>query len=163
VVNEDLWAMLDPAAALPRDPMSMKIDLAGSVKLLVDLLDIDRMSQTIDAGVMPFDFQSVTINELSASGLGASATGSGEFALDMSDLTTFDGFPRPTGQATATLTGINGLLDKLISIGLLTADDAMAGRLMMGMFARVVAEDQLQSTLEINAEGHVIANGQRIQ
>lgn len=163
VVNEELWAMADPAATLPRDPVSVTIDLAGSVKLLVDLLDIEAMTQTIDAGGVPFDLQSVTINELSASGLGAAATGSGQFALDMSDLTTFDGFPRPTGQATATLTGINGLLDKLIAMGLLTADDAMAGRLAMAMFARVVGEDQLQSTLEINAEGHVIANGQRVQ
>ena len=163
VVNDELWAMVDPTATLPRNPVSLTIDLAGSVKLLVDLLDIDSMTQTIDAGGVPFDIQSVTINELSASGLGASATGSGQFSLDMSDLTTFDGFPRPTGQATATLTGINGLLDNLISAGLLTTDDAMQGRLIMGMFARVVGEDQLQSTLEINAGGQVIANGQRIR
>ena len=163
VVNEDVWALLDPTATLPRDPLSFKVDLAGSVKLLVDLLDIESMTQTITAQTVPFDFQSVTINELSASGLGASATGSGDFTLDMSDLTTFDGFPRPTGQATATMTGVNGLLDKLIGMGLLTRDDAMQGRLMMGMFARVVGEDQLQSTLEINPQGHVIANGQRIQ
>ncbi len=163
VVNEDVWALLDPTAALPRDPLSFKIDVSGTVQLLVDLLDIESMTQTITAQSVPFDFQSVTINELSASGLGASATGTGDFTLDMTDLTTFDGFPRPTGQATATMTGVNGLLDKLIAMGLLTTDDAMAGRLMMGMFARVVGTDQLQSTLEINAEGHVIANGQRIQ
>ena len=163
VVNEDVWALLDPTAALPRDPMSIKIDLAGTVKLLVDLLDIPSMTQTIEASAMPFDFQSVTINDLSASGLGASAAASGDFTLDMTDLVTFDGLPRPTGQATATMTGVNGLLDKLTGMGLLTADDAMAGRLMMGMFARVVGTDQLQSTLEINAQGHVIANGQRIQ
>ena len=162
-VNEELWAMLDPTFTLPRDPLSIKVDLAGKVTLLVDLLDIASMTQTMDAGVVPFDIQSVTIAELSASGLGASATGTGEFTLDMTDLTTFDGFPRPTGQATATMTGVNGLLDKLIAMGLLTTDDAMAGRLMMGMFARVVGEDQLQSTLEINDQGHVIANGQRIQ
>ena len=163
VVNEDVWALLDPTAALPRDPMSIKIDVTAAVKLLVDLLDIPSMTQTIEASAMPFDFQSVTINDLSASGLGASAAASGEFTLDMTDLFTFDGFPRPTGQATATMTGVNGLLDKLTGMGLLTADDAMAGRLMIGMFARVVGEDQLQSTLEINAQGHVIANGQRIQ
>jgi Uncharacterized protein conserved in bacteria (DUF2125) len=121
------------------------------------------MTRMIDAGIVPFDLQSVTINDLSASGLGASATAAGAFALDMSDMVTFDGIPRPTGQATATLTGINGLLDKLISIGLLAPADAMQGRMMMGMFARVVGTDQLQSTLEISAEGHVIANGQRIQ
>jgi hypothetical protein len=162
-LNEELWAMADPTAALPRDPMSFKIDLAGSVKLRADLLDIDSMTRMIDAGIVPFDLQSVTINDLSASGLGASATAAGAFALDMSDMVTFDGIPRPTGQATATLTGINGLLDKLISIGLLAPADAMQGRMMMGMFARVVGTDQLQSTLEISAEGHVIANGQRIQ
>ena len=37
------------------------------------------------------------------------------------------------------------------------------GRMMMGMFARSVGDDELSSKIEINDQGHVIANGQRIQ
>ena len=162
-MHDDIWAMFDAGAALPRDPISIRADIGGTVVIRNDLLDIEGMSQIIDAGGMPFDPRSVSINALSASGLGATATGSGEFTLDMSDLITFDGFPRPTGQATATITGVNGLLDNLISAGLLTTEDAMSGRLMMGMFARVAGDDQLTSTFQINDQGHVIANGQRIQ
>lgn len=162
-LNEDLWAMVDPAGTFPRDPMSLDIDLAGSVIILTDLLDINAMTSVIDAGQMPFAVQSVTINNLSANAVGAALAGSGRFTLDMTDLTTFDGFPRPEGTATATMTGVNALLDKLVAAGLMTADDAMAGRLGMGMFAEVTGEDQLRSTLEINAEGEVIANGQRIK
>jgi hypothetical protein len=36
--------------------------------------------------------------------------------------------------------------------------------MMMGLFARPGGgEDELVSTIEINEEGHVLANGQRIQ
>ena len=162
-VNEAVWALLDPGATLPRDPLSIKVDLAGKVKLLVDLLDIANMTQTINAGVVPFDIQSVTIAELSASGLGASATGTGDFTLDMTDMTTFDGFPRPTGQATATINGLNGLLDKLISIGLIAQSDVMTARLGMSMLLKPSGADQVQGTVEFTPEGQIIANGQRIQ
>jgi len=37
------------------------------------------------------------------------------------------------------------------------------GRMMMGMFARSTGDDQLQSVIEVNEQGHVLANGQRLQ
>ena len=163
IVNDAVWAMVDAGATLPHDPLSLNIDLAGKVKLLVDLLDIESMTQTINSGVMPFDLQSVAISDLSASGLGVSATGSGDFMLDMTDMTTFDGFPRPTGQATATIDGLNGLLDKLIGLGLLAQSEVMTARLGMTMFLKPSGDDQVQGTVEFTPDGHIIANGQRIQ
>ena len=35
--------------------------------------------------------------------------------------------------------------------------------MMLGMFATPVGEDELTSTIEINEQGHILANGQRIQ
>jgi hypothetical protein len=162
-LNEDLWATFDPMKFLPRDPLSFTIDLTGRVVLLTDLLDIGALTADVNAQRMPVTMQDVIINDLSATGLGATLTGSGDFTLDITDTTTYDGFPRPIGQATATVTGVNGLLDKLISTGLLSTDDAMSGRLMLGMFARVVAPDQLTSTIEFTPDGQIIANGQRIK
>jgi hypothetical protein len=55
-------------------------------------------------------------------------------------------------------------LDKLVLMGLLPEEQAMGARMMMGLFAVPGgAEDTLTSKIEINDEGHVLANGQRIQ
>jgi len=55
-------------------------------------------------------------------------------------------------------------MDKLVQMGLLPQEQAMGARMMMGLFARPgEGPDSLTSTLEINAEGHILANGQRIQ
>jgi hypothetical protein len=48
-------------------------------------------------------------------------------------------------------------------MGLLPEDQVMGARMMMGVFATPVGDDMLTSTIEVNAEGHVIANGQRLQ
>ena len=61
------------------------------------------------------------------------------------------------------LTDMMGPAGPLIAMGVLPEDQAMMGRMMMGMFARTVGEDQLSTTIEVNSEGHVLANGQRIQ
>jgi hypothetical protein len=39
----------------------------------------------------------------------------------------------------------------------------MMGRMMMGMFATPVGDDELTSTLEVTGSGSVIANGQKIR
>ncbi|MBV6637329.1 MAG: hypothetical protein KI788_15675, partial [Mameliella sp.] len=96
--------------------------------------------------------------------VGAMVKGSGAFTFDNSDLQTFGGVPRPEGKLDVSIAGANGLVDSLISMGLLPEEDAMGFRMMMSMFT-VPGEDPdtATSTIEINAEGHVLANGQRIQ
>ena len=49
-------------------------------------------------------------------------------------------------------------------MGLLPEDQAMGARMMMGLLAVPgEAPDTLNSKIEINEQGHVLANGQRIQ
>jgi hypothetical protein len=60
------------------------------------------------------------------------------------------------------INGINGLVDKLIQMGLIPEDQAMMPRMMLGMFATPVGDDMLTSTIEVNAE-YVLANGQRLR
>jgi hypothetical protein len=95
---------------------------------------------------------------------GAEVTGKGAFTFDNSDTTTFPGVPLPTGQLDLKLVGANGLLDKLVQMGLLPADQAMGARMMMGLFAKTVegSDDTLTSTLEFKDKGF-FANGQRLQ
>jgi hypothetical protein len=115
-----------------------------------------------DADV-PGELISLSLENLTVAAAGALVKGAGAFTFDNDDLETFDGIPRPTGEINVEITGANALIDSLVSMGLLPEDQAMMGRMMMGMFARTVGDDQLTSKLEINAEGHVLANGQRIQ
>jgi hypothetical protein len=35
--------------------------------------------------------------------------------------------------------------------------------MMMGLFATPTGEDELTSTIEVNEQGHLLANGQRLQ
>jgi PPE-repeat protein len=113
---------------------------------------------------VPGELNALTINELLVSAAGAKLSGTGDFTFDNSDLATFDGVPAPTGEANLELSGANGLMDKLIQMGLMSDSDAMGARMMMGMLAVPgEGEDTLKSKLEINGEGQIMANGQRIK
>ena len=72
--------------------------------------------------------------------------------------------PAPEGEADLKLVGGNGLLDKLVEMGLVPEDQAMGARMMMGLFAVPgEGEDTLTSKIVVNEEGHVLANGQRLK
>ncbi len=162
VINEMIWGLFDPTAVLPRDPATIAFDITGTGRLFFDVLDPEQ-AQDMAMADMPGELNSVTLEGLDVSAAGASVTGSGAFTFDNSDLVTFDGLPRPEGSLMLAVNGANGLIDKLIEMGLLPEDQAMGARMMMGMFAQPVGDDQLESVIEINAQGHVLANGQRLQ
>ena len=71
--------------------------------------------------------------------------------------------PAPTGKVDLKIIGLNGLIDKLVAMGLLPEDQAMQGRMMLSMFANPGAgEDEMTSTLEFKDQ-HFYANGQQLQ
>lgn len=159
-----LWNIFDAAAVLPRDPASIVLDLTGKALVLVDFLDpkvaarLDQMSEP------PAELNALTINQVLVSAVGAKLSGSGGFTFDNNAMTMFGGVPRPTGSVEMELVGANGLIDKIVQMGFVSAQDAMGARMMMGMLAVPGdAPDTLKSKLEINQQGHVLANGQRIQ
>ncbi|MGH1577990.1 DUF2125 domain-containing protein [Planktotalea sp.] len=159
-----LWSMVDPGNVLPRDPATISFDLAGKAKMLFDLFDPEQMAAVEDGEAMPAELRSLTLNNLLVSLAGAKLTGTGDFTFDNSDLESFDGFPKPTGGIDLALVGGNGLMDKLVQMGLLPQEQAMAARMMMGLFTRPgEGDDSLTSKLEINEAGHILANGQRVQ
>jgi hypothetical protein len=160
-VSEMIWGMLDPGAILPRDPATIVVDLSGKAKVLVDYLDPNIAENMPD---VPGELNALTINQVLVSAAGAKLSGTGDFTFDNSDLATFDGMPAPTGAANLELSGANGLMDKLIQMGLMAESDAMGARMMMGMLAVPGdGEDTLKSKIEINGEGQIVANGQRIK
>ncbi|KIC50196.1 hypothetical protein RA29_09825 [Tateyamaria sp. ANG-S1] len=164
VMSDMLWSLFDPTSQLPRDPATLLVDLSGKAKVLFDFLDPAQAAVLEEADTVPGELNALTINKIELDAAGAKLTGAGDFVFDNSDLQTFDGMPRPEGAMDLTLVGGNGLLDKLVGMGLLPQDQAMGARMMMGLFAVPgEGEDTLNSKIEVNAEGQVLANGQRIR
>ncbi len=158
-VSDEVWAMFDPGAALPRDPATLVIDTAGKARWLFDLFS----AEGAEPDSVPFEVQALDINNLTLRAVGASVVGQGGFTFDNSDTTTFGGMPLPTGKLDLTITGANALLDRLSQTGLLPQDQVMGARMMMGLFARPgEGPDTLTSTLEFKDKGF-FANGQQLQ
>lgn len=163
-MTEQIWALFDPEGQLPRDPMTLVLDISGTATLFRDTLDIARM-MAVDLSTEPLgELQALTLNRLQLSAAGADLTGQGVFTFDNDDLETFPGFPAPSGTIDMRLSGGNTLLDTLVAIGLLPEDQAMAARMTMGMFGSPgEGEDELVSTIEVTGDGQVLANGQRLR
>jgi len=161
-ISDSLWSLVDPGAVLPRDPATVVLDLTGQAKILFNFLDpADQMAAAMSD--MPAELNAVSINEIIVRLAGAELLGDGGFTFDVTDTTTFPGFPRPEGTVELQLTGSNALIDNLVQLGFIAPDEAMMPRMMLGMFATSVGEDQLRSVIEVNDQGHVLANGQRLQ
>lgn len=159
-----LWGIFDPGAILPRDPATVVFDVTGKARVLFDLLNPETAKMLEETGAAPGELHALSIGRLLVSMVGAELSGTGDFTFDNSDLVSFDGMPKPTGKADLKLIGANGLIDKLIQMGFVSDQDAMGARMMMGMLAVPGdAPDTLKSSIEINDQGHIIANGQRIK
>lgn len=159
-MHDSIWALFDPMAALPRDPATVAIDVTGQARLFLDIFSPEAAAMNAPPG----ELQALTLKDLEVSLVGAELTGSGAFTFDNTDLATFEGMPRPEGSADLRLVGGNGLIDKLVAMGFVPEDEAMGFRMMLGLFARPGdGEDTLVSKIEVNAEGQVLANGQRLR
>ena len=155
-VNEEAWAMVDPGGALKRDPADLAIDVSGKAKL--DFIAL--MAAEESGGVPPTPLpETLDIKEMTLKIAGAALVATGAFTFDNAA-----GVPMPLGEATVTLTGGNALIDGLIAIGMVTEEDAMGARMMMGAFMSAGAgADELTSKIEAKAGGEIYVNGQRVQ
>jgi len=160
-MGDTIWNMIDPSGQLPRDPAEITFDVTGLGTNGMDLLDITAMTQLF--GPPPIQIDEVTIENLRIAAVGAEATATGAMTFDWTDFQTIPGIARPEGAVTVNLNGANALMDKLVSMGLIPEEELMMPRMMMGMFATPVGDDMLETVLEVNEEGHVLANGQRLQ
>ena len=107
----------------------------------------------------PGQLNAVNINEIKLNIAGAELTGDGDFAFNNDGM-----MPVPSGVMNMMLTGGNGLLDTLVGMGLVPEEQAMGARMMMGLFTRPGdGDDTLVSTIEVNEDGSILANGQRIK
>ena len=150
-LSDTLWALFDPSAALPRDPINLLIDSEGTTKM-------NAMPTAPNAApMMPAQLETLDLNALRLSVAGAALTGAGTstFTPDPS------GIPSPNAKLDFTLTGANGLMDKLVASGLLTPEVLTFPRMMLAMVASPMTDgsDGYTSTIEIQDKA-VSANGQ---
>ncbi|PIE10996.1 MAG: hypothetical protein CSA72_05765 [Rhodobacterales bacterium] len=158
-VNDGIWNLLDPGENLPRDPATLRIGVEAMVKALFDVTDPDATAMN----EVPFDPYTAKITALEIDAVGLKVNGSGEVEFDKNDMTSYPGMPAPIGAINLTAEGANGLIDNLIKMGLIPEDQAMMGRMMMGMFAKPTGDDALSSDIEFKEGGQVFANGQRLK
>lgn len=162
-VSDMIWSMADPGGALPHDPVTAAVRLSGMGRLFFDMLDPAQAMQATSGSELPGELDSLSLDDLTLRAAGAEVLGTGAFTFDFSDFGTIPGAPRPEGQANFQINGVNGLMDTLIQMGVVPEQEVMGAQMMLGMFATPVGDDMLESTIEINSDGHIIANGQRIQ
>lgn len=152
-VNEESWAMVDPGGALKHDAADVAIDVSG--KTTMDLVGILSAEETGVEPPVPAP-ESLTITELSAKVLGAALTSTGAFTFDNSA-----GFPMPLGEANANITGASALIQGLVSVGILSEDDAAGAQMMMGVFfVPGAGADELTSKVEVKEGMQILVNGQ---
>ncbi|WP_171132198.1 DUF2125 domain-containing protein [Ruegeria sp. HKCCA5014] len=163
-MSDVLWSLFDPAGSLPRDPATIVVDTSGTGKVLVDFMDEEAVETFATGDVTPGELHSLKINELLVSLVGAKLTGDGDFTFDNTNTQAFGGMPTPAGVANLQLVGANALIDKLIGMGLITENDALGARMMMGLMAVPGEEpDTLNSKIEFTEDGQILANGQRLK
>ncbi|TBN40403.1 hypothetical protein EYE42_08380 [Paracoccus subflavus] len=161
---DGIWALFDPTGQLPRDPASLVVDVDGNVTLTDNLFDpAAGQPETDSAGAAvppapPFAPQDVTVNRVALDAAGASAeiTGSLDFG---------DNPAQPVGRLNGTFEGVNGLLDTLVTMGLVPQEQIMGIRMALTMFARPAEDDpdRLTSEIEFREGGAVFANGQQVR
>lgn len=151
VIDDTLWGLFDPTGQLPRDPATLRIDLSGEAVMSNDLFGGPEAMAGM-AGP-PGRMESLTISQVLLSLAGAELRAAGELAFPTPDPTA------PVGSIDLALDGGFGLLDSLVALGFVPAEQAGFIKGMAGAVSRPVGEDQLESTIEFTEGGGISANG----
>jgi hypothetical protein len=167
-----IWNMFDPQTTMPRDPASLTIDLQGQALVQKDLLD-PALAEEISAVTppdtaegapavpvedMPLLPKELTINKIALDAIGARADVSGKLNFGEDPSKAF-------GTLEGSFTGINGLIERLGTMGVLPQQQMMAVRMMLAMFAKTDPgnDDQMHTKLELREDGSIFANGQQVK
>ncbi len=162
--NETAWAKIDPTGALDRAPLSIDTALFGVLapdafaSMISGHEPLETPSDDLAENVMEqdFPFQEIGIETFAISGLGASIDGEGAFTIDPLTMEPKD------GESTFRLTGVQGLIDTLVTTGLIAEADAEQARMMLAMFSKAEGEDTSTITLKAE-ESKIFLNGNQFR
>jgi hypothetical protein len=152
-LSDQLWAMFDPTASLPRDPINFVLDTEGMAKPNA------MPAAGADMAGMPAELESLNLKQLRLSVAGADLQGTGTSTFEPVE----GGMPNPNAKLDFTLTGANALMDKLVAAGLIAPEMLTMPRMMLAMVARPATDgsDGYESTIEIKDKA-IFANGQKL-
>jgi hypothetical protein len=152
-LGEAVWGTFDPSGQLPREPVTVVLDLDGTARMNADLFgDPTALAELQGPPGVP---ETLDLTEMLVRFGGAELRGEGSV--------TFDQAMSPVGTVDLALDGGMSLLDRLVALGVLPQEQVMGLRAMLGVVARPVGEDNLTSTIEFTADGGIIANGMQIR
>ena len=105
---------------------------------------------------LPVQFEDVKINALNLNAMGADLKTDGAFSIDTSNFP-----PAASGAANVSIKGVNDLMGKLTTAGLLPVQYSMMAKGMMGVYFKQGGEgvDHLTSQIMIAPNGAITANG----
>ncbi|SPJ23461.1 DUF2125 domain-containing protein [Palleronia abyssalis] len=140
--SEQLWQLIDPAAALSRSPANLALELSG---------------QTLRTGTAEMAPERAALEAFRLEALGAVLMGQGSLLFQ----TPGEGaLGKPVGTFSFTLEGALGVLDRLDELGTLPTGALIGARMGLGMFTRPgEGDDSLESTINIGPQGAVSVNG----
>ena len=151
-IDDMLWGLFDPTGQLPRDPATVVLDVDGAATLLVDLFSGDPAAIEAMDGP-PGELEQLTVSELLVEAVGARLAGSGRLDFPTPDPS------RPVGTLDLTLSGGFALMDRLVALGFLPAEQAGFVKGMAGAVAESTGEDELSTTIEFSETGSITAGG----
>jgi len=150
-MGDSLWAMVDPAGAVPRNPASLILDATGQIQLFVNLIGLDP--EALDSP--PGELRALNVSDLRLSAGGATLSGTADMTFAPGQIV-----PMPVGSANLQLSGGNALLDTLIASGMVPAQQGAFVRGAIAAFARQGATpDTYETTVDFGADGAITANG----
>ena len=148
-----IWAMFDPQGLLPKEKANLDIDISAGMKWVQKMDTFDPMQM---ATGLPVQFEDVKINALNLNAMGADLKTDGAFSIDTSNFP-----PAASGAANVSIKGVNDLMGKLTTAGLLPVQYSMMAKGMMGVYFKQGGEgvDHLTSQIMIAPNGAITANG----
>lgn len=154
-VGPEVWALIDPSGAIPRDPGALVLDLEAAVKL-----DGPPPLPGVAPAIEP---ESLRVHRLTLDIAGASLDATGAFTFQPVAGPAGPDALEPVGRLELGITGVLGLLQSLVQAGAMTGEQATGLQMMIAMFARPGEGDSLTSTIVTEPGGGLTVNGTRLR
>lgn len=140
-----IWDAFDPAGRLDRAPIEVVFDVGGDARVLTDFSGGGM-------GGQPIDLETLTLDDVALTALGVEARATGALEIAGEAM-------RSDGTVTLEVRGALGLVDRLVSAGILPPDAAAAYGALADVYARRGdGDDHLISEI-VARGGRITVNG----
>jgi len=157
--DDQLWALIDPSGAIPRNPA------AATLRAEADLASVDPDAADAAApgmelpGLLP---RALRIAEIAIDLGTASVMGDGAVDIPAGPMGVPD-MAQATGAMDLRGMGLSGLLQQAMAAGALSMEQAMGAQMLLGMFAVQGEGDSFTSRIELQPDGALLVNGNRMR